>query len=164
MEWIVLSVDGNKKALLISRYGLFFGKFRYDVVVDNPSSGSYEWYMTQFINDAKNKGGTPILVTTVIGMKAYSNGRFNNSYTDYCDACKKLASKYMIPCIDLNTIMVNHYNSVGYNTALSYHLQGAVAGSTDGTHFCEKGADVVAGLVAKAVKDQGISGLSQYVK
>ncbi|MBQ5989774.1 MAG: GDSL family lipase [Oscillospiraceae bacterium] len=132
--------------------------------VDNPSSGSYEWYMTQFINDAKNKGGTPILVTTVIGMKAYSNGKFTNSYTDYCDACKKLASKYKIPCIDLNTIMVNHYNSVGYDTALSYHLMGAVQGSTDGTHFCEKGANVVAGLVAKAVKDQQISGLSQYVK
>lgn len=131
---------------------------------DNPASGSYEWYMTQFIKDALNKGGTPILVTTVIGMKAYSNGRFVNSYTNYCDACKKLASKYKIPCIDLNSIMVSHYNSVGYDTAKSYHLMGAVAGSTDGTHFCEKGANVVAGLVAKAVKDQKISGLSGYVK
>ena len=60
--------------------------------------------------------------------------------------------------------MVNHYNSVGYDTALSYHLMGAVQGSTDGTHFCEKGANVVAGLVAKAVKDQQIAGLAQYVK
>ena len=47
--------------------------------VDNPTEGSYEWYMTQFINDAKAKGATPILVTTVIGMGAYSNGKFNNS-------------------------------------------------------------------------------------
>lgn len=132
--------------------------------VDNPSAGSYEWYMTQFIKDALAKEGTPILVTTVIGMKAYSNGKFNNSYTNYCDACKQLSAKYNIPCIDLNTLMVSHYNSVGYNTALSYHLMGAVAGSTDGTHFCEKGADVVAGLVAKAVKDQGINGLSSHVK
>lgn len=131
---------------------------------DNPSAGSYEWYMTQFIKDSLAKGGTPVLVTTVIGMKAYSNGKFNNSYTNYCDACKQLAAKYKIPCIDLNSIMVNHYNSVGYNTALSYHLMGAVEGSTDGTHFCEKGADVVAGLVAGAVKDQKISGLSNYVR
>lgn len=34
----------------------------------------------------------------------------------------------------------------------------------DGTHFCENGANVVAGLVAKAVKDQQISGLYGYVK
>ena len=60
--------------------------------------------------------------------------------------------------------MVNHYNSVGYNTALSYHLKGAVQGSTDGTHFCEKGANIVAGLVAQAIKNQQISGLSSYVK
>ncbi|MCR5142824.1 MAG: RICIN domain-containing protein [Ruminococcus sp.] len=134
--------------------------------VNTPASGSYEWYMTQFINDAKAKGATPILVTTVIGMKAYnsSSGRFVNSYTDYCNACKNLASKHSIPCIDLNTIMVNHYNSVGYNTALSYHLMGAVAGSTDGTHFCEKGANIVAGLVAQAIKNQWIPGLYGYVK
>ena len=132
--------------------------------VNNPTSGSYEWYMTEFINTAKAKGVTPILVTTVIGMKAYSGGKFVNSYTNYCDACKQLASKYSVPCIDLNTLMVNHYNSVGYNTALSYHLMGAVEGSTDGTHFCEKGANIVAGLVAKAVKDQKIAGLAEKVK
>ncbi|MBR6386110.1 MAG: RICIN domain-containing protein [Ruminococcus sp.] len=132
--------------------------------VDNPSAGSYEWYMTEFIKSAQAKEATPILVTTVIGMKAYSNGKFVNSYSNYCDACKNLARKYNIPCIDLNTLMVNHYNSVGYNTALKYHLMGVVEGSTDGTHFCETGANVVAGLVAKAVKDQKISGLSEYVK
>ena len=132
--------------------------------VDNPSYGSYEWYMTEFIKSAKEKGATPILVTTTIGMKAYSNGRFVNTYTDYNSACYNLARKYSIPCIDLNTLMVNHYNSVGYDTAKSYHLMGAVAGSTDGTHFCEKGADVVAGLVAGEVRNQNISGLAAYLK
>ena len=132
--------------------------------VNNPEAGSYEWYMTQFINATLDKGATPILVTTVIGLKAYSNGKFVNSYTNYCDACKSLASKYNIPCIDLNTLMVNHYNSVGYDTAWSYHLMGAVEGSTDGTHFCEKGANVVAGLVAGAIKNQKIEGLYTCVK
>ena len=132
--------------------------------VNNPSAGSYEWYMTEFIKGAQSKGATPILVTTTIGMKAYSNGKFVNSYTNYNDACKNLSKKYSIPCIDLNTLMVNHYNSVGYDTAKSYHLMGAVAGSTDGTHFCEKGAEIVAGLVAKDVKSQSINGLAQYVK
>lgn len=132
--------------------------------VDNPSQGTYEWYMTQFIKDSLAKGATPILVTTTIGMKAYSGGKFVNSYTNYCDACKKLASKYKIPCIDLNTIMVNHYNSVGYNTAIKYHLMGVVEGSTDGTHFSEQGADIVAGLVAGDVRNQKITGLYENLK
>lgn len=132
--------------------------------VNNPLAGSYEWYMTEFIKTAKDKGATPVLVTTVIGMRAYSGGRFVNSYTNYCDACKQLSAKYSVPCIDLNTIMVNHYNSVGYDTALSYHLMGAVEGSTDGTHFCEKGANIVAGLVANDVRSQNITGLAENLK
>lgn len=132
--------------------------------VNNPSAGSYEWYMTEFIRSAKEKGATPVLVTTVIGMKAYSGGKFVGSYTNYCDACKKLSAKYSVPCIDLNTIMVNHYNSVGYNTAKSYHLMGAVEGSTDGTHFCEKGAEIVAGLVAGDVRSQKLPGLAENLK
>jgi len=132
--------------------------------IDNPSKGTYEWYMTEFIKTAKAKGATPILVTTVIGMKAYSGGKFVNSYTTYCDACKKLSAKYDVPCIDLNSIMVSHYNSVGYDTAKGYHLMGAVSGSTDGTHFCEKGANIVAGLVAKDVKAQNLPGLAENIK
>lgn len=134
--------------------------------VNNPTAGSYEWYMTQFINATLAKGATPILVTTVIGMGAWnsSQNKFVNSYSTYCDACKSLASKYSIPCIDLNSLMVAHYNSVGYNTARSYHLIGVVEGSTDGTHFCETGANIVAGIVAKAVKDQKIAGLADLVK
>lgn len=132
--------------------------------VNNPAENSYEWYMTEFIKSAQAKGATPILVTTVIGMKAYSNGKFINSYSNYCDACKQLSAKYNIPCIDLNTLMVNHYNSIGYDKALKYHLMGVVEGSTDGTHFCEEGANAVAKLVADNVKAQKIAGLAEYVK
>ncbi len=131
---------------------------------DNPAEGSYEWYMTSFIKDTLDKGATPILVTTVIGMKAYSGGKFVNSYTNYCDACKQLAAKYNIPCIDLNSLMVEHYNSIGYDAALKYHLMGVVEGSTDGTHFTEEGANAVAKLVADAVKSRNIEGLAQFAK
>ncbi len=131
--------------------------------VNNPTEGSYEWYLTKYIEGALEKGGTPILVTTVIGMKAYSGGQFVNSYGNYCQAMKDLAAKYSIPCIDLNSLMVAHYNSVGYDTAKSYHLMGAVEGSTDGTHFCETGANIVAGIVANAIKGLNIP-LSSNVK
>ena len=131
--------------------------------VDNPTSGSYEWYMTQFITAALAKGATPILVTTTLSAKSYSNGKFVGSYTDYCNACKSLAAKYSIPCVDLNTLMVNHYNSVGYDTAYSYHMASVIEGSTDLTHFNDTGANIVAGLVANAIKGLGIP-LSSYVK
>lgn len=131
--------------------------------VNHPENGSYEYYLEKYIEGTLAKGGTPILVTTVIGLKAYSNGNFANSYTDYCNACKEMAKKYNIPCIDLNTLMVNHYNTIGYDTAYTYHLCGAVEGSTDMTHFTETGADAVAGLVAGALKELNIP-ISSKVK
>jgi len=131
--------------------------------VNNPTEGSYEWYIEKYIEGAQAKGGTPVLVTTVIGLKAYSNGKFVNSYTDYCNACKSMATKYSIPCIDLNTLMVNHYNSIGYDAAYKYHLIGAVEGSTDMTHFTETGANAVAGLVANAIKGLNLD-ISKEVK
>lgn len=132
--------------------------------VDNPAEGTYEWYMTSFIKDTMAKGATPILMSCTLSAKSYANGKFSASYGDYTNTCKSLAAKYNVPFIDCNSIMVNHYNSVGYDTAVSYHMAGAVSGSTDYTHFNEGGAKVIAGLVAQAVKDQKIDGLSDYVK
>lgn len=120
------------------------------------TEGSYEYYMAKYIEGAKAKGATPILVTTVIGLKAYSGGRFVNSYSNYCDACKQLAAYYNIPCIDLNSLMVDHYNAIGYDAAYNYHLISTELSDTDMTHFTETGAKAVAGLVADAVKKLGL--------
>ncbi|MCD8188249.1 MAG: hypothetical protein LUD57_06550 [Ruminococcus sp.] len=74
-----------------------------------------------------------------------------------------MAELYDIPCIDLNSLMVDHYNSIGYDAAYYYHLISTDLSDTDMTHFTETGANAVAGLVANAIKELDIP-LSQYVK
>ena len=118
------------------------------------TENSFEWYMQKYIEGAKAKGAKPVMVTTVIGLKAYSNGKFVGSYGNYCDSMKKLAAYYQIPCIDLNTLMVNHYNSIGYDAAYKYHM--CSTGSSDMTHFTETGAKAVAKLVADEMTKQGL--------
>ena len=120
------------------------------------TAGSFEDYMAKYIEGAKAKGATPILVTTVIGLKSYKDGKFQTSYGNYCDSMKKLAAYYQIPCIDLNTLMVDHYNQIGYDAAYKYHMVSAGNGSTDMTHFTETGAKAVAKLVADEMKRQGL--------
>ncbi|MBR3628965.1 MAG: hypothetical protein IKN55_00625 [Oscillospiraceae bacterium] len=120
------------------------------------AEGSFEYYMAKYIEGAKEKGARPVVVTTVIGLKAYQNGRFTGSYGNYCDSVKKLAAYYQIPCIDLNSMMVEHYNQIGYDAAYKYHLISAVSGSTDMTHFTETGARAVAKLVADEMTRQGL--------
>ncbi len=129
----------------------------------NPAEGSFEYYIEKYITGALDKGAVPIMVTTVLGLKAYSNGKFVGSYGNYCQAMKDMAAKYNIPYIDLNSLMVDHYNSIGYDAAYNYHLISTELSTTDMTHFTETGAYAVAGLVANAIKQLGIP-LSQYVK
>ncbi|MCM1226295.1 MAG: GDSL-type esterase/lipase family protein [Clostridium sp.] len=114
------------------------------------AEGSFEYYISKYIEGAQEKGGNPILVTTVLGLKAYNNStkKFEGSYQNYCNAMKKLAAHYNIPCIDLNSLMVDHYNSIGYDAAYNYHLISTELSDTDMTHFTETGAKAVAKLVA----------------
>ncbi len=120
------------------------------------TDGSFEFYMAKYIEGALNKGATPILISPTLGLKSYKNGTFVSSYTNYTDSVKKLSAYYKVPYIDLNGLMVDHYNKIGYDAAYKYHLCGAVAGSTDMTHFSETGANAVAGLVANAIKGLGV--------
>lgn len=63
---------------------------------ENPTEGSFEYYIEKYITGAFEKGATPVMVTTVIGLKAYSNGQFVNSYTTYCQAMKRIWLSCMI--------------------------------------------------------------------
>lgn len=120
------------------------------------TAGSFEDYMAKYIEGAKAKGAIPVLITTVIGLKSYDSKskKFVGSYSNYCNAMKQLASYYNIPCIDLNSLMVAHYNSIGYDAAYKYHM--CSTGSSDMTHFTEAGAKAAAKLVADEMKKQGL--------
>lgn len=121
--------------------------------VDHATEGSFEFYIKYYVEGAISHGATPVLISPTLGLKAYSNGKFVNSYTNYGDAMKNIASYYNVPYIDLNSLMVADYNNIGYDKAKLYHLSGVVSGSNDGTHFCEAGAENAASLVASKLND-----------
>lgn len=118
------------------------------------TDGSYEFYMAKYIEGALEKGATPILISPTLSLKNRSGNTFVASYTNYTDSVKKLSAYYKVPYIDLNGLMVDHYNQIGYDKAYTYHM--CVTGSTDMTHFTETGANAVAGLVAGAIKELGV--------
>ncbi len=126
-------------------------------------TGSFEYYMSFYIEGALDKGATPILISPTLSLKSSSGGVFKANYTNYTDSVKKLAGYYKIPYIDLNGLMVDHYNKIGYDAAYKYHMCSATEGGTDMTHFTETGANAVAGLVAGAIKELNTD-LSAQVK
>jgi len=74
-------------------------------------------------------------------------------------AAKAAAASKGVPFIDLTALSTAWYDTLASKTeAMTYHANG-----TDQTHTNLPGAEKIAGLVAKAIKDQNI-GLAQYLR
>lgn len=130
--------------------------------VDNPTYGSFEYYMEFYIEGAKAKGGTPILMSPTLSIKN-AQQPFSAGYRNIDTACRQLAQKYNVPYFDLSAAMASSFNNMAYNTVYGYYLGSATSNGTDFTHFTETGAQAVAKIVSDGIKGLNI-GLSQFVK
>jgi lysophospholipase L1-like esterase len=103
----------------------------------------------------RSKGANPIFGTSTSGQSC--SGSTNVANRGFGPETMAAGTADNVPVIDLTTLSVALYNS----------LKLCPGGSTtfwfDGTHFKTDGATQVAGVVAKAIKDQGI-GLAAYLK
>ena len=103
----------------------------------------------------RSKGANPIFGTSTSGQSC--SGSTNVANRGFGPETKAAGAADNVPVIDLMTLSVALYNS----------LKLCPSGSTtfwfDGTHFKTDGATQVAGVVAQALKDQGI-GLAAYLK
>jgi lysophospholipase L1-like esterase len=103
----------------------------------------------------RSKGANPIFGTSTSGQQC--SGSTNTPNRAFGPETKAAGAADNVPVIDLLTLSVALYNS------LKLCPGGSATFWFDGTHFKTDGATQVAGVVAKAIKDQGI-GLAAYLK
>lgn len=128
---------------------------------DNPTVGSFEYYMTFYIQGALDKDATPILMSPTLSIKNATQP-FSAGYRNIDAACQALAKKYNIPYFDLGAAMAADFNNREYSTVKLYYMGGATGG-TDFTHFTETGANVTAQIICSGIKNMGIP-LSNEIK
>jgi fibronectin type 3 domain-containing protein/lysophospholipase L1-like esterase len=130
----------------------------------------YKNYLKTYINGARQRGATPILVTPV-GRRDFNptTGKFNVSFPEYVQGMKEVAAEMNVSLVDLSARSVEYYDTIGPEGSLSVFLHtepgvyGAFPnGSQDNTHFQEYGAIQLARLVSDEIKNLNIP-LSQYV-
>jgi lysophospholipase L1-like esterase len=103
----------------------------------------------------RSKGANPIFGTSTSGQSC--SGSTNVANREFGPETKAAGAADNVPVIDLLTLSVALYNS------LKLCPSGSSTFWFDGTHFRVDGATQVAGVVAQALKDQGI-GLAAYLK
>jgi lysophospholipase L1-like esterase len=119
----------------------------------------YKEYLRLFVNQAREKGAVPILLTPVNRNYPWVEGKLSNVHGDYPDAAKQVAKELNVKLIDLTQLSVDFFTAKGQEYVTSHYFmnfapglyEGYPNGGKDNTHFQPEGAVEIARLVFQAM-------------
>lgn len=135
------------------------------------SPADYKEYLRTYVDGARQRGATPVLVTPV-GRRDYdeATGKFRVSFPEYVAKMQELATEENVALVDLSALSRAYYDAIGPEDTKSVflHVDAGVypnrpTGTVDNTHFQEYGAIQIARLVAGSVKQLSVP-LAVHVK
>ena len=121
----------------------------------------YKEYLRLFVNQARQKGALPILVTPVSRNYPWKDGKLSSAHGDYPQAMKEVSIEQGVPLIDLTQLSVDYFTSKGQDYVASHYFMNLPKGTytaypdgqSDNTHFQPEGAKAVAQLVFNGLKN-----------
>lgn len=135
-----------------------------DAAVDKPERYvnivGYKEYLRLYVNQTREKGATPILITPVNRNYPWKDGKLNNVHGEYPNAVKEVAKELNVKLIDLNQLSIDAFTAKGQAYVTSKYFMnfekglypGYPDGQKDNTHFQKEGAVAVAQLVFNGMK------------
>ena len=133
--------------VLLIQFGHNDAKFEDPSRYDDPQQ-AYPQYLSRYIELARQRGATPILVTPVARL-IYDFGSLLDTHGVYTAAMKQLAAAQQIALIDLNASSTDWIRALGEQAAKPYFLFVPGQNKADGTHFSRAGATAVACLLVR---------------
>jgi lysophospholipase L1-like esterase len=109
---------------------------------------TYKAYLKAFVAEARLRGATPVLVTSMNRRTFDSNGKITNSLGDYPEAVRQTAREESVAVIDLNAMSKTLYEALGVDKApLAFAGNGR-----DATHHNSYGSYELARCVVEGIK------------
>lgn len=120
----------------------------------------YKEFLRLFINQTKEKGAIPIVITPVARNYPWKDGKLSNVHGDYPQAAIEVAKELNVKYIDLNELSMNFFSSKGQDYVTTNYFMNFESGKypafpegqKDNTHFQTEGGIEVARLVFEAMK------------
>lgn len=121
----------------------------------------YKEFLRLYVQQTREKGATPIILTPVCRNYPWKNGQLQNVHGSYPAAAKAIVSEMNVLMIDLNRLSMEKFSSIGRDKVTHSFFMNLPEGKyeaypdglKDNTHFQPAGARVVANLVFEALKD-----------
>jgi lysophospholipase L1-like esterase len=130
----------------------------------------YQTFLTRYIDVARSKGATPVLLTSVNRYRFDDAGRLIPTHGQYPAAMIGLGAALKVAVIDITEKSRVLFEELGPEQALKLFLNlepnqhpNYPEGVADRTHFAPEGAFAIAKLVVDGIREQGLT-LTQYVK
>ena len=142
----------------------------YDTTRYTVPGGSFNDNLKRYIEEAKEKGAIPILLTPIRRRKFDENGKLVDTHGKYPDAMREVAREMNVPLIDLTKMskpLIESYGVEGSKKLFNWVKPGEYPaypdGNKDNTHFTALGATEISKLVAKEIRDLNLE-LKDYLK
>lgn len=135
-----------------------------DASVDKPERytniNAYKEFLRLYVNQTREKGGIPILLTPVNRNYPWKDGKLSNVHGEYPNAVKAVASELNVKLIDLTQLSIDAFTAKGQEYVTKQYFmnfdkglyKAYPDGQKDNTHFQKEGAEAVASLVFNAMK------------
>ncbi|MFT3736632.1 MAG: rhamnogalacturonan acetylesterase [Rhodocyclaceae bacterium] len=146
-----------------------------------PADMSFQRTLEKYVALAQKVGATPVLITPVT-RRSFKNGSISGTtHTwgqgkfpgDYSQTIRDTAAANKVTLVDLDKKSMDFFNKIGESGSLDYYLavdtdkfpyyvgQTGARVKPDNTHFQERGAEAVGGLVAEGLREAKLPIASQ---
>lgn len=116
---------------------------------------SFGWYLKKFIQDVRDKGATPILLS-LTPRNEWPGGKIERRNNTYGKWYREVVAETGVEFVDVHNITADALDKIGREGAKEYY-------NNDHTHTSKRGAMLNAQSVAKGLKDIK-SPLAKYLK
>ncbi|HMP93101.1 MAG TPA: rhamnogalacturonan acetylesterase [Phnomibacter sp.] len=131
---------------------------------------NYTLLLKEYVEACRQRGGHPVLVTSMHRRSFDSTGKLTNTLGDYPAAMRKVAEELKVPLIDLHAMSEKLYNSWGpVESAKAFVIYPAntfknqPTALNDNTHFNTYGAMQIAKCIIQGIKDLKLP-LAKFLK
>jgi lysophospholipase L1-like esterase len=168
-RWDKVMKQLKKGDFVIIQFGHNDQKLKDSTKFTNPYT-QYRANLERYVNEARAKGATPILMTSIVRRNFNENGTLIDTHKEYPLVVRMVANDLKVPFVDMQLLTEQLEISYGPEKSKQLHLhfkEGEVEyypkGKDDDTHLSKMGAELVAKLALKDLKSLKI-GLEKYIK
>jgi len=105
---------------------------------------TFGWYLRKFINDARNKGATPIVLSPTV-RNVWKEGKVERGLGEYAEWSADIARSEGVAFVDVTAIIADRYEKLGAETVPRFFPR-------DNTHTNAEGAELNAWCVVAGLK------------